>query len=304
MVRLYRIALFVTMLCSCHQKHDAPAIWQAPDTLKIPASDEGRLIRYGRDLIANTSHYLGPKGTAAVLSNGMNCQNCHLEAGTKRWGNNYSAVYATYPIFRARSGSIENIYRRVNDCIERSLNGFPLDTNSREMKAITAYMRWLGQQVPKGFRPTEAGITDLAFLDRPADTGNGHSIYIRTCQTCHGPDGDGKLNADSSGYIYPPLWGEHSYTIAAGLYRLSRFAGYVKDNMPLGYTHDSSRLTIGEAWDVAAFVNTQPRPEKTYAGDWPDIAKKPFDYPFGPYADSFSSRQHKYGPFGPIRRYH
>jgi thiosulfate dehydrogenase len=31
--------------------------------------------------------------------------------------------------------------------------------------------------------------------------------------------------------------------------------------------------------------------------DWPDISKKPIDHPFGPYADGFSEKQHKLGPF-------
>jgi len=31
--------------------------------------------------------------------------------------------------------------------------------------------------------------------------------------------------------------------------------------------------------------------------DWPNIKKKPFDYPYGPYTDSFSEQQHKYGPY-------
>jgi thiosulfate dehydrogenase len=31
------------------------------------------------------------------------------------------------------------------------------------------------------------------------------------------------------------------------------------------------------------------------------LATKPFDYPFGPYADTFSVAQHKYGPFEPIQ---
>jgi thiosulfate dehydrogenase len=60
-------------------------------------------------------------------------------------------------------------------------------------------------------------------------------------------------------------------------------------------------LTDEEAWDVAAFVNSQPRPEKKFIGDWPDLSGKPVDHPFGPFADSFSETQHKYGPFGPIR---
>jgi thiosulfate dehydrogenase len=51
---------------------------------------------------------------------------------------------------------------------------------------------------------------------------------------------------------------------------------------------------------VAAFVNSQPRPTKDKSKDWPDISKKPFDQPFGPYKDAFSETQHKYGPYPPI----
>ena len=61
-------------------------------------------------------------------------------------------------------------------------------------------------------------------------------------------------------------------------------------------------LTDNEAWDVAAFVNSQPRPEKKFIGDWPDISTKPVDHPFGPYNDSFTKEQHKYGPFAPIAK--
>ena len=34
--------------------------------------------------------------------------------------------------------------------------------------------------------------------------------------------------------------------------------------------------------------------------DWPDPSKKPYDHPFGPYADTFSELQHKYGPYTAI----
>ena len=303
MFRLLRIAFYVITLCSCHPRHDRLSVWQAPDTAKIPATEEGRLIRYGRDLIVHTSRYLGPNGTAARITNGMNCQNCHLDAGTKIWGNNYSAVSSTYPKFRDRSGSVENIFRRVNDCIRRSLNGQPLDTNSLEMRAITAYMNWLGREVPKGIKPPGAGIADIPFLQRPADSGKGRKVYTQQCQRCHGPQGGGAWDADSTAYLYPPLWGEHSYTTAAGLYRISRLAGYAKDNMPFGCSHGTPTLSDEDAWDVAAFINSQPRPELAFSDDWPNISKKPFDHPFGPYADTFTSRQHKYGPFSPMVRH-
>jgi thiosulfate dehydrogenase len=70
--------------------------------------------------------------------------------------------------------------------------------------------------------------------------------------------------------------------------------------MPFGASHLNPILTDDEAWDVAAFINSQPRPQFQSPKDWPDITKKPFDHPFGPYADSFSEVQHKYGPFKPI----
>lgn len=275
--------------------------WQPPDSSGLPFDSQGELIRYGKNLVSQTSYYLGPKGKIATITNGMNCQNCHLDAGRKPWGNNYSAVFSTYPRFRERSGTVENIHKRINDCIERSLNGRKLDTNSREMQAIAAYINWVGSTVRKNEKPQGSGIRNLALLERAADPLKGKLVYVQHCQRCHGEDGEGKFCADSTSYEYPPLWGEHSYNIGAGLFRISRFAGYVKDNMPFGVSKSTAILTDEEAWDVAAYVNSQPRPQKKFNKDWPDIAGKPMDHPFGPYMDDFSEAQHKYGPFIPIQ---
>ena len=105
-------------------------------------------------------------------------------------------------------------------------------------------------------------------------------------------------------FMYPPLWGASSFNDAAGLFRITNMAKYVKYNMPLGATHASPQLSDAEAWDVAAFINSQPRPHKKTPKDWPDISKKPIDHPFGPYADKFNAQQHKFGPFGPIKTFY
>jgi thiosulfate dehydrogenase len=267
--------------------------------------EERELIIYGQDLIAHTSKYLGPKGTVAQITNGMNCQNCHLQAGAKAWGNNYAAVFSTYPKFRDRSGQVETIYKRVADCMERSLNGIAVDSTSREFKAIYAYIKWLGQAVKKAEQPIGSGIEKLPYLDRAADPKKGQIVYTAQCQTCHGANGEGQLAADALEYTYPPLWGSHSYNDGAGLYRISNFAGYVKNNMPnLLTSHENPTLTEAESWDVAAYVNSQSRPHKDQSKDWPKFEKKPLDFPFGPYADSFSESQHKYGPFKPIQKFY
>jgi thiosulfate dehydrogenase len=276
-------------------------LWHAPDYKSLNPGAESEVIAYGHDLIAQTAKFLGPQGSVAQISNGLNCQNCHLDAGTRPWGNNYGSVASLYPKFRARSGTVENIYKRVNDCFERSLNGKALDTLSAEMQAIKSYIEFLGTNVQKGSSAPGSGLKELAFLDRAASPESGKSVYEQKCQSCHQANGEGVMLADGSSYTFPPLWGDHSYNDGAGLYRLSNFARYAKYNMPLGATHSAPLLSDEEAWDVAAFVNSQTRPHIEATSDWPDISKKPIDHPFGPYADGFSEEQHKYGPWKPIQ---
>lgn len=275
--------------------------WSAADVKQFNGDTVlKKQLAYGKELIEHTAKYLGPQGIVMHITNGMNCQNCHLEAGTKAWGNNYGAVFSTYPKYRARSGQEEDIYKRINDCIERSLDGKALTIESKEMQAMKSYIEYIGKDVPKGDKPKGSGIYELPFMDRAADPVRGKEIFISKCQSCHQANGEGQLAADKTEYIYPPLWGKHSYNQGAGLFRLSRFAGYVKYNMPQGASFQNPQLTDEESWDIAAFVNSQPRPGKDIRKDWPKIAEKPIDHPFGKYEDPFSELQHKFGPFKPI----
>lgn len=298
------IFLFIALSLLCIQnpnlliKRKPFGRWKAPDTLSIPATKEGMLISYGRELVKHTAIYLGPKGKVKHTTNGMNCQNCHLEAGTKFFGNNYSAVASTYPKLRDRSGTVESIERRVNDCIERSLNGTAIEERSKEMQALVAYIKWVGKDVDKGSTPLGAGLWPIGYLERAADSSRGKIVYQKNCERCHGPDANGELATNGLEWRYPPLCGENSFNIGAGLLRLSRMAGYVKMNMPNDLTLlDKPPLTDEEAWDVCAYIASLPRPSRDLSKDWPDISKKPVDHPFGPFADSFSEIQHKYGPF-------
>jgi thiosulfate dehydrogenase len=84
--------------------------------------------------------------------------------------------------------------------------------------------------------------------------------------------------------------------------RLMTAANFAHFNMPNGTSYARPRLSQQEAWDVAAFVISQPRP--AYPGldkDFPDLLRKPVDTPYGPYADGFSRQQHQFGPYGPIK---
>lgn len=279
--------------------------WVIPDTSELTNTSEAQLIRYSRSLIVNTAYYFGPKGVIANKSNGLNCQSCHLNAGTKLFGYNFSVVSTGYPRFKARSGTVETIVKKVDDCFERSLNGKKIDSNSREMKAFIAYFEWIGKNVKKGTKPQGWGVEELPFLNRAADTVRGRMVYASKCEACHGKNGMGVLNAAGTAYTYPPLWGRYSYNIGASIYTISKFAGYVKNNMPFVSSYKNKRLTNQEAWDVAAFVNSQYHPFKNISADWPNLSTKPYDYPFGPYADHlFTKEQRKYGPFAQIEKHY
>lgn len=271
--------------------------WHVPDTATIALSSNAALIRYGKELVINTAKYLGPSGSIAHISNGMNCGNCHLEAGTRLNANCFAMVASSYPKLRHRSGKVESVVYKINDCLERSLNGQRLDSLSKEMKAMVAYITWVGKEV----KPTETvkgtGVPVLPLLPVAASVERGQAVFNSRCASCHGINGAGLVKPDSSEYVYPPVFGDHSYNVSAGIFMLSRLAGFIKYNMPYTAVRQAPALTDEEAWNVAAFVNSQPRPEKRFAGDWPVLSDKPVDYPFGPYADSFSETRHKYGPF-------
>jgi len=289
-------------------------VWMAPDTNTIPQDEHGKLILYGRTLMMHTSKYFGPYGTVSQSTNGLNCQNCHLDAATRPYGNNLAVTASTYPKFLPRAGKVLTIADKINECFLRSLNGTAIDTTGREMQAYVAYINWLGKDVKKGHVPAgTGGIKPPPFIYRAADPERGRLVYEQYCTRCHGPEGNGMLAVDvlkdatkqqggtataEDLYYYPPVWGNQSYNGVATLYRVSKLAGFVKNNMPYPVSYLNPVLTDEQAWDVAAYVNSRERPIKDFSNDYvTDLSKKPYDFPFAPYADSFPEAQHKFGPY-------
>lgn len=172
------------------------------------------------------------------------------------------------------------------------------------MKAIYAYIKWLGKNVPKGDQVKGSGIESMEVLAIAASPTKGQIIYTQQCSSCHGNNGEGVKQLSGDYFLYPPLWGAQSYNDGAGMNQLSKLAGFIKNNMPNGVNYHQPKLSKEEAWHVAAYINSHNRPHKDKSKDWPDLSKKPFDYPTGPYVDSFSEQQHQYGPFAPIKSYY
>ena len=297
-----------TPSCAQAPAHAPDPFWNVPDVGSLPDNEKGRLIRRGRDLITATYAHIGPEVTDPAkryAGNNLACRNCHLDAGTKKFGNPLWGLKDRYPHYNAEAGAPISLEERLNGCMTRSMNGRPLPLDAPEMRAMVAYIDFLSRGVKPGEELSGYGSGHMAELDRAADPQRGQGIYKQTCAICHGTNGEGlrrSLPTTDLGYMVPPLWGADSFNNAAGMNRLTTLANFVHFNMPNGTSYVMPRLSVEDAWDVAAYVVSQARPQKANTDkDFPNLFQKPVDTPYGPYADGFSREQHVYGPFAPIR---
>jgi len=215
----------------------------------VPAADD--LVAYGERLVTQTYAEIGPDTGKPFAGNRLACQNCHLDAGLKRSAVPLVGVDKSYPKFSARSGRTITLVERIDECMTRSMNGRPLPEGSREMAAFLAYIRSLDG-------PAAVQLPPALPSPAPADVARGTEIYARVCAVCHQPHGLGKRVGQ--GYEFPPLWGPDSYNDGAGMDHFHRAVGFVQRNMPRGIDPDHPQLTLQEAWDVVAFLQSRPRP--------------------------------------------
>jgi thiosulfate dehydrogenase len=189
--------------------------------------------------------------------------------------------------------------------MERSMNGRALARDSAEMVAMVSYVTSLEARFRAMGESQREAIEPAPFImpDRAADVGAGERVFADRCAICHGADGAGlRASTDpAAGYVFPPLWGPDSFNDGAGMHRVLTASRFIKARMPLG----EPTLTDDDAFDVAAYINAQPRPAMAnLERDYPERADKPIDSPYGPYADPFPQAQHKFGPFKPIQEYY
>ncbi len=246
-----------------------------PDDLEIANEANADEIMFGKLLLNETKRML-PNNVGAQ----MNCNSCHIAEGKSQYGAPYLTSLPQYPKVMPRAGKMVDMPMRINGCFQRSMNGKPLPVDSKEMKAMLAYMAWLSKTQPEGAKVTlvNSGPVNESLVPNAE---RGKVIYAAMCATCHGDNGEGMK--DKRGHVvFPPLWGDESFNIGAGLARTYKAAQFVKYNMPMGVqTHGAwgqgGVLDDQAAIDVAEYFTHMPRPD--FAGtakDWPN-GKKPKD---------------------------
>jgi len=108
------------------------------------------------------------------------------------------------------------------------------------------------------------------------DARKGEAIYVDRCVTCHGADGQGVEIGDKKA---GPLWGPDSWNDGAGAARIYTLAGIIRYAMPY---LDPGSLTDEEAQQLAAFINSKPRPAYPFKAQDYSTEKLPPDSVYYP----------------------
>src|SRR5258708_32174401 len=109
-----------------------------PDIATVPDDPFGALVKYGHALFTDTANQIGP--TVADLArrfagNNLTCKNCHLQGGTQPYAMPLTGIWGQFPQYRARESMVDTLEDRLNDCLERIMNGPPLPRARREIRA-------------------------------------------------------------------------------------------------------------------------------------------------------------------------
>lgn len=233
------------------------ASFAPPPEKSIPEGPQGEAIRRGQLLFTKTSSNAGD-----FVGNGMTCASCHLDSGRQPNAAPMWAAWVSYPAYRDKNKRINTMEDRIRECFLYSMNapaskaGTPPPYGHDIYRDLQSYFAWLATDAPWGQTLPGRGFKKLQMTSLGHDPARGAAVYAEKCASCHGAEGGGQPNTDGT-FTIPPLWGTRAYNWGAGMTRLSNAAGFIKVNMPLG---EGNTLTDQQAWDVAAYVNSRPRP--------------------------------------------
>jgi thiosulfate dehydrogenase len=226
------------------------AAFTPPDVSAIPETPLGDMIRIGRDIFIDTQRYAKP-----YVGNKLNCVNCHLDEGRRAGSAPLWAAYVAYPAFRSKNQQINTFEQRLEGCFRFSMNGRMPPSDSVVIVGLLSYSFWLATGAPVGAQLAGRGFPEVAKPALAPSVARGADVYQTHCAACHQANGAG-LQANGA-YTFPPLWGRDSYNKGAGMHRMNTAAAFIKANMPLG---QGGTLTDQQAWDVAAYIDSKPRP--------------------------------------------
>jgi thiosulfate dehydrogenase len=230
-----------------------------PVPFRVPSVDELKDSTFRASALRGRALLLATRDSLPHnVGNALRCASCHLDGGLRPDAMPWVGAFARFPQYRPRSGKVDLIEDRINDCFRRSMNGRALPPAGGDMRDIVTYFAFLSSGTPVGAEVEGQGLPRIQPLN--GDPTRGAGVFATTCVRCHGANGQGTALA-------PPLWGPRSYNVGAGMARINTAASFIHALMPIDR---AQRLSAQQAFDVATYINTRPRPDfPAKLRDWP-----------------------------------
>lgn len=238
--------------------------WREPVPARLPSGEAGAQIRAGIDLLEHTAQLIGPHApdpAHRLAANNLNCVQCHQAGdsglpGTKAYVVPLVNVAHEYPKLDPKTMQVITLEERILAMLGHGETEASPD--SPQVQAIVAYLHWLAEDSPPHTRVRGTGLAEVDFPHRAADLSHGAAAFARLCSSCHGSTGLGLRSMDfasGGGYTVPPLAGNDSFDDGGHMAMVPLLARFIYTTMPLGAHHGASKLTVDEAYDIAAFVD-------------------------------------------------
>lgn len=225
--------------------------FQPPAETTIPPGPLGTAIRQGKAIFDNTPSLAKP-----YVGNDLSCSQCHLDHGRRAGASPMWAAYVAYPAYRTKNHQVNTMQKRIQECFLFSENGHEPPQDGKIMTDLIAYTAWMAHGAPMGVSLPGRGYPKLPSPQQSPDPSRGQVVYQAHCAACHGADGQGLKTGNKT--VFPPLWGPRSFNAGAGMAHIKHAAPFIKANMPFDAP---GTLTTQQAYDVAAFIDHEPRPK-------------------------------------------
>ncbi len=247
-----RFTLLLTLFLVPGAAIAAPATaFTPPAYTAMPTGKFGAAVKLGENIFRHTTIY--GKG---IIGDGLNCSNCHLDAGRLAGSAPMWAAYTAYPTYRAKNKKVNNFGMRLQGCFRFSENGKVPALDSKTIIALEAYSYWLAKGAPTGAKLAGRGYPALPAAPLAPNYARGAAVYKANCALCHEADGAGQYARGQT--MFPALWGPKSFNWGAGMGSIKNAAEFIHANMPFGAV---GTLTPQQAWDVADYVDSHNRPQ-------------------------------------------
>ena len=279
---LRRAVLVLALLLPGTAAVAAPApAFHPPPLAALPPGPFGREVKLGEEIFRHTHRFAG-----RYVGADLRCSNCHLDGGRLAGSAPLWAAWVAFPAYRGKTKSVNTFGQRLQGCFHYSMNGTPPPLGGKVLIALEAYSAWLATGAPVRAHLAGRGYPKLPKPAAAPSYAAGKVVFAQHCALCHGADGAGQRAGGRQ--VFPPLWGPHSFNWGAGMGSIANAAAFVKANMPLGA---GGSLTDRQAWDVAAYLDSQDRPQDPrFTGSVAETRAKFHNSPWSMYGREVNGR--------------